>query len=91
MTSACVSPRVNTVEPCARGSTPFSIVMGRISVELAAVEADALVEHLACALLLHGVEGPLASSLLSGESPPAAREHVLLDLCDGRVVQRACP
>ena len=26
MTSACVSPRVNTVEPWTRGSTPFSMV-----------------------------------------------------------------
>ena len=31
VTSACVSPRVNTAEPWVRGSTPTSIVIGRIS------------------------------------------------------------
>jgi hypothetical protein len=29
-TSACVSPRVNSAEPCTRGSTPTSIVTARI-------------------------------------------------------------
>ncbi len=29
--SACVSPRVNSTEPCTRGSTPTSIVIGRMS------------------------------------------------------------
>ncbi len=28
-TSACVSPRVNSAEPCVRGSTPVRIVIGR--------------------------------------------------------------
>jgi hypothetical protein len=31
VTSACVSPRVKTAEPCVRGSTPVSIQIGRIS------------------------------------------------------------
>ncbi len=38
-TSACVCPRVNSAEPCARGSRPVSIVIGRTSFELAAVDA----------------------------------------------------
>ena len=28
-TSACVSPRVNSAEPCVRGSTPTSATIGR--------------------------------------------------------------
>ena len=28
-TSACVSPRVNSAEPCVRGSTPVRIAIGR--------------------------------------------------------------
>ncbi len=28
-TSACVSPRVNSAEPCVRGSTPARMEMGR--------------------------------------------------------------
>ncbi len=31
VTSACVSPRVNSAEPCVRGSTPTSLAMLRIS------------------------------------------------------------
>src|SRR4029450_214655 len=34
VTSACVSPRVNTHDPCVRGSTPASIQIGRISSNL---------------------------------------------------------
>ena len=29
VTSACVSPRVKSAEPCVRGSTPVSTVIGR--------------------------------------------------------------
>ncbi len=31
VTSACVSPRVKTAEPCVRGRTPVSIQIGRTS------------------------------------------------------------
>ena len=31
MTSDCVSPRVNSAEPCVRGSTPTSQVIARMS------------------------------------------------------------
>jgi hypothetical protein len=34
VTSACVSPRVNTTEPWTRGSTPASDQIGRISSNL---------------------------------------------------------
>ena len=33
-TSACVSPRVNSAEPCVRGSTPTRTVIGRTSSSL---------------------------------------------------------
>ena len=39
VTIACVSPRVKSAEPCARGRTPTSHVIGRMSVVLAAVDA----------------------------------------------------
>ena len=38
-TIACVSPRVNSAEPCVRGRTPTSQVIGRIWSGLAAVDA----------------------------------------------------
>ncbi len=37
-TSAWVSPRVNSAEPCARGSTPTSATIGRTVGEVAAVD-----------------------------------------------------
>ena len=39
VTRACVSPRVKSAEPWVRGRTPTSQVIGRICVEVAAVEA----------------------------------------------------
>ena len=41
-TSACVSPRVKSAEPCVRGRTSISQVMGRIWSGLPSVRADAL-------------------------------------------------
>ena len=46
VTSACVSPRVNTAEPCVRGSTPVSIQIGRISSNLRPSRRTPRVEHL---------------------------------------------
>ena len=34
VTSAWVSPRVNTADPCVRGTTPTSVQIGRISSNL---------------------------------------------------------
>ena len=56
-------------------------------VELAAVLADALAEHfLAQRAFLHVVEEALGGALLIGERFGQARDHVLLDLRDRRVV-----
>ena len=64
VTSACVSPRVNTAEPCARGSTPASLQIGADLVELAAVEAHAVLEHLVAEhLLLELLEDALGLDL----------------------------
>ena len=46
VTSACVSPRVNSAEPWVRGRTPTSIEIWRISIERAAVGTAALLQHL---------------------------------------------
>ena len=46
VTSACVSPRVNTAEPWTRGSTPVSIQIGRISSNLRPSRRTPRVEHL---------------------------------------------
>ena len=64
--SACVSPRVKRAEPWARGRRPTSTVMGRMSVQVAAVHADALVEHqLADDLLVEQAGQALAEARLA--------------------------
>ena len=45
VTSACVSPRVKTAEPCTRGSTPTSDQIGRISSNLRPSRRTPLLEH----------------------------------------------
>ena len=60
--SACVSPRVNSAEPWARGRRPTSTEIGRMVSEVAAVHADALVEH------------QLADDLLVQQAGQALRE-----------------
>ena len=45
VTSACVSPRVNTAEPWVRGSTPVSVQIGRISSNLRPSRRTPLLEH----------------------------------------------
>ena len=55
-TSACVSPRVKSAEPWARGSTPTSIVIGRMSFVAAAVDAHARERRLADQLALDLVD-----------------------------------
>ncbi len=45
-TSAWVSPRVKSAEPCTRGRTPVSIVICADLVEGAVIGADAVVENL---------------------------------------------
>ena len=53
----CVSPRWKSADPCVRGRRPTSMVIGRISVQPAAVEPLALAEdHLAHRVVLHVVE-----------------------------------
>ena len=54
VTSACVSPRVNSAEPCVRGSTPTSQVMARMSLGGAAVDAAAGGQHQLAQVLLLG-------------------------------------
>ena len=44
-TSACVSPRVNSAEPCVRGKTPASATIGRTVLTIAAVDARAGIEN----------------------------------------------
>ena len=46
VTSACVSPRVNSAEPWVRGSTPTSIEIAPNFVERAMVRANPLLRHL---------------------------------------------
>ena len=68
----CVSPRLNSAEPCARCRTPTSAESGRMSVARAAVQADALVDHalahdLLLQLLPRGTE--LARACREASSP----------------------
>ena len=46
VTSACVSPRVNSAEPCVRGSRPASMVMSRISSNARPSGRRRFVQHL---------------------------------------------
>ena len=56
VTSACVSPRVNSAEPCVRGSTPARIVDRAHGARVAAVDARLAVEDLAAHDLRFEVE-----------------------------------
>ena len=87
VTSACVSPRVNTAEPWVRGSTPVSIRDRPHLVELAAVEADAVREHLfAQDLLLQLLEDGLGLDLPLDFAFGNRRDQILERLVDGLVV-----
>ena len=44
-TMACVSPRVNNADPCAFGSTPTSIAIGRTVLQVAAVDTRLTIQH----------------------------------------------
>ena len=67
-TSAWVSPRVKRAEPWARGSSPTSQVILRMSVVAAAADAPALVgDHLAHVLVLHVLVVALDLLLAGGE------------------------
>ncbi len=73
VTSACVSPRVNTAEPWTRGRTPVSIQMLRISSNLRPSRRTPLVEHLlAKDLFLQLLEDRLGVGLLLGFASRAA-------------------
>ena len=57
MTSACVSPRWKMAEPCVRGSTPTSQVIGADLLGTAAVDALAFEDQVADDALFQGLEG----------------------------------
>ena len=87
VTSAWVSPRVNTAEPCVRGRTPVSIRDRPHLVELAAVEADAVREHFfAQDLFLQLLEDRLGFGLPLDLAVGNRRDQVLERLVDGLVV-----
>ena len=90
VTSACVSPRVNSAEPCVRGSTPVCTVIWRTVLHVAAVDArlageDAAADDvvLEAADLVGHLAGVELRRIAGGE-----RGHgSLLDLADARVAR----
>ena len=66
-TRACVSPRVKSAEPCVRGSTPTSEVIGRTVCQVAAVDALAGADDVAAHdILLDPLEHGAEQHLLAG-------------------------
>ena len=91
VTSACVSPRVNSAEPCVRGSTPVFTVIGRTVLHVAAVDARLAGEDAAADdVVLEACRSrrrPCGRSNF-GASPAGQRlDGRLLDLADARVAR----
>ena len=86
VTSACVSPRVKTAEPCVAGQHAHFADRADL-VELAAVEAHAALQHFVAEhLLLQFMEDALGAASALGLAFGDGRDQLLEDRVDAAVV-----
>ena len=77
-TTACVSPRVNSAEPCTRGSTPERISIGR-TVRVSRPSMRGSPERIWLRTIFASMSNSSASTLTSSKATPSFVSDVFTD------------